>query len=138
MEHSMTSLSYQEKSLYGSLIAELIFFGVYFAYGSNTRADLGRLTGIVILLIIVQIIYQIVLAIASSRQLTDERDRLIAARGYRAAYFALVTGLMAIAALLLTNIPLASMALINVILAALVIAEIVKVVTQLISYKTAL
>jgi hypothetical protein len=138
MDGHMPSLTYQEKSLYGTLAAELIIFGAYFAHTSNTYADLGRLTGAIVLISVVQIAYQIVLAITSRNRLTDERDRLIQAYSYRAAYITLVLGLIAVFVLLWTHASFSAVLLINVMFGAFVLAEVIRQAAQLVLYRTSL
>lgn len=133
----MPSLTYQEKSLYAILAAELVVYGLYFARISNTPADLARLCGSVVLLVLVQIAAQIVLAILSRDRITDERDLRIRALSYRAAYFTLTFGIFAIFALLWTGASYGSVFLINILFAAFLLAEIVRLATQLILYRTA-
>jgi hypothetical protein len=137
----MPSLSYQEKSLYGALAADLIVYVSYFVFVAG-HATLNRIVGTIITLIVVQIILQSLIAIFSRNRLTDERDRVVKARGYRAGYFALVTGVLAALALLWVHAVLgfinpshAAIHLINVLFAVLVLAELVKIVTQLIAYR---
>ena len=80
------NLSYQEKSIWGSMIGTLLMCGYYFAT--------GHLIFSVVMLIVVEIIYNIALAIRSVPEPKDERDRLIEAKAYRNAYLALVTGVV--------------------------------------------
>jgi hypothetical protein len=134
----MPSITYEEKSLYGTLAAELIVFGVYFSRASNTPADLGRLVAAVALIAAVQIAYEIVLAITSRHRLTDERDRHIRALGYRTSYFALVAGLFAVFAVLWTNGSFRGVFLINLLFGIFLLAEAVKLVTQLVLHRTSL
>lgn len=137
----MPSLSYQEKSLYGTLVADLVVYIPYFAFVAD-HATLNRIVGTVTTLIVVQIVLQSIIAISSRSRLTDERDRVVEARGYRAGYFALVTGILSAMTLLwmhsisgLVNPNHATIHFINVLFAALVLAEVVKIVTQLVSYR---
>jgi hypothetical protein len=141
MEPPMPSLSYQEKSLYGTLAANLIVYVPYFVFVAG-HATLNRIVGTITALILLQIVLQSAIAIASRSRLTDERDRLIELRGYRAGYFALVTGVLLALTLLWVHAILgrinpnhAAIHFINVLFAMLVLAELVKVVTQLIAYR---
>lgn len=139
----MASLSYQEKSLYGTLAANLIVYLPYFFFMPHTT--LGRIVAVVTILIIVQIILQSIIAAFTRNRMTDERDRLIALRGYRAGYLALVSGVVGGLALLwahavagLINPNHAAIHFINALFAILVIAELVKTITQLIEYRRSL
>jgi hypothetical protein len=117
------NLSYQEKSIWGGLIATLVVYGNYFASGSK-----GNLIGTIVVLVFIQIAYQIALAIASRTEPKDERDRLIEAKSYRAGYFLLVAGIV-----LCMNIAVAPS--VRALMMALVAAEAVKSVTQLVYYR---
>ena len=96
----MTDLSHQEKTLWGALVAVLVIGGGYFARTVNMitfdAIDPGECAGLsigaVLLLIFVQIAYQIVLTLHSRRDPPDERDRLIAALAGRNAYHVLMVG----------------------------------------------
>ncbi len=137
----MPSLSYQEKSLYGTLAANLIIYVPYFAFVAG-HAGLARIVQTIVALIVLQIILQSIIAISSRNRLTDERDRVVEARGYRAGYFALVTGVLVTLTLLwshavfgFANPSRDALYLINVLFGTLVLAELVKIATQLVSYR---
>jgi hypothetical protein len=140
-EAIMPSLTYQEKSLYGALVADLIVYVPYFVFVAG-NATLNRIVGTIVALIVLQIVLQTVIAITTRSRLTDERDRLVEAHGFRAGYFALVTGVLAALALLWAHAVLgfvnpdhAAIHFINVLFAVLVLAELVKIVTQLVAYR---
>lgn len=114
------NLSYQEKSIWGSLIATLLVYGGYFGAGAK-----GSLIGTVILLVIIQIVCQIAIAIAARPEPKDERDRQIEAKAWRNGYVLLVTG-----TLVCMLGPTARWLLL-----ALVVSEIAKSVTQLYYYR---
>ncbi len=93
--------SFQEKSILGSLVITLAAFGYYFLQafkvftGASSAAALSLpfvLIGVVAVVIVVEIVYQAVLAIRSRPEGADERDRLIEAKATRIAYFVLATG----------------------------------------------
>ena len=137
----MPTLSYQEKSLYGTLAAQLIVYIPYFVFIAG-HASLGRIVQTIVFLTLVQIALQAIIAISSRSRLTDERDRLVELYGYRAGYFALVGGVL-IALILAWPDALfgfidpshAPIHFINVLFAVVALAEIVKVITQLIVYR---
>jgi hypothetical protein len=140
----MPSLSYQEKSLYGELLADLAVFVPYFVYMHLHHATLtvSIIAAAITILIAIQIILQIVIAAFTRNRLKDERDRLIRLRGYRAGYFTIVgVMLFGMGALwvhtTLGQINPAHMALhfLTVFFAVLMIAEIVKTIAQLIAYR---
>ncbi len=79
----MPSLSYQERSLYGELLADLAVFVPYFILIHSGHPSISFIAGSITILILAQIILQSIIAIATRNRLKDERDRLIALRGYR-------------------------------------------------------
>lgn len=121
----LADISYQEKSIWGSLIATLLVYGRYYALGAR-----GGLVGTVIALIIIEIICQIVISVANKPEPKDERDRLIAAKAYRVAYTILVAGVLTILLISEAITPTA-----NIIFAALVLADVGKSVTRLYYYR---
>jgi hypothetical protein len=138
----MPSLSYQERSLYGELAANVAVFVPYFIFTHTHHPTVGVIAGSITILIVAQIILQSIIAIATRNRLKDERDRLIRLRGYRAGYFAVISLMMfGMGALwlhtALGQINPAHMALhfLSVFFAVLMIAELVKTVTQLAAYR---
>lgn len=138
----MSSLSYQQKSLYGSLAANLIVYLPYFFYSFSHYATLGRIVSTITVLIAAQIILQCIIAAATRNRLTDERDRLILLRGYRAGYVTVITvmllgmgGLWMHSALGQLDPSRMALHFLNVFFGILVIAEIVKTVTQIMAYR---
>ena len=85
----MTSLSYRERSLYASLAAELVVYGPYFFL--HRQNSLNKVAGMIIAIIVLQAILQSVIAAFTRNRITDERDRLIELRGYRAGYLTLAS-----------------------------------------------
>ena len=79
-----TSLSYREKSLYASLAVELLVYGPYFFL--HQQNSVNKVAGMIIAIIVLQMILQSVIAALTRNRITDERDRLIELRGYRAGY----------------------------------------------------
>ncbi len=138
----MSTLSYQEKSLYGTLAADLLVYVPYFLYIIHNPTTLTRIAGTILLLILAQIVLQSAIAIATRNRITDERDRQIAGIGYRNAYFALVgmilTG-MGILWLHTVYGPLnpnrMGLHFLSVFLGMVVVSELVKIVTQLVAYR---
>jgi hypothetical protein len=105
-------MSYQEKSILGSLIAVVAVYGYYFASvlrdASRPEFDGGnvaRLVFTVVALVVIEVIYHIVLALESKVEPKDERDILIECKAYRNAYFLLVGG----ACWLITGVILANL-----------------------------
>ncbi len=138
----MPSLSYQEKSLYGELLADAAVFVPYFVLLHTQRPTINMIAGALTLLIVAQIVLQSVIAIATRNRLKDERDRLIRLRGYRAAYVTVVAfmltgmgGLWLHTALGQLNPAHMALHFLSVFFAVLILAELVKTATQLIAYR---
>ena len=85
----MTSLSYREKSLYASLVAELLVYGPYFFL--HQQNSVNKVAGMIVAIIVLQVILQSIIAALTRNRITDERDRLIELRGYRAGYLTLAS-----------------------------------------------
>ena len=142
-------LSYQEKSILGSLLAMVVVYSYYFAgtLRNMGRADfnggsLGRLIFTVIAIIVIEIVYHIVLAIEGGVERKDERDILIESRAYRNAYLTLATGASLVIACAIVaglagaaRIQLTPFLAVNVLLLFMVIAEVAKSLTQLFYYR---
>jgi len=138
----MSTLSYQEKSLYGTLAADLLVYVPYFVYILHHPNTLTHIVGTILLLIVAHIILQTIIAIASRSRITDERDRQIAGLGYRNAYFALVSMILLGMGLLWVHAFMGSLNpnhmglhFLSVFLGMVVLSEIVKIATQLIAYR---
>ena len=138
----MSTLSYQEKTLYGTLAADLLVYIPYVVYVMHHPTTLTHIVGTIVLLIVAQIILQSIIAIATRNRITDERDRQIAGLGYRNAYFALVSMIFVGMGVLWLHtvhgeLPINRMGVhfLSVFLGMTVISEIVKILTQLIAYR---
>ena len=139
----MSSLSYQEKSLYGSLAAELIVYLPYFFL--HHQNSVGKVAGMIFAIIVLQIILQSVIAALTRHRITDERDKLIQLRGYRAGYLTLASlmvvglGMLWFHSLVGHNFPIhagfVGLHFLNVFFGMLVISDIVKTVTQIVAYR---
>ncbi|MDR3748491.1 MAG: hypothetical protein P4M04_10100 [Acidobacteriota bacterium] len=152
----MFDLSYQEKSVWGTLAAMVVVYGYYFSAALHDvgrpefgTGSLGRLIFAVIALIVIQVVYHIALALESRPEPKDERDTLIESKAYRTAYFFLTTGisLLAAAIIVINTFALHSreawgtvtpFAIVNLILLAMVLAESAKLLTQLFYYRRGL
>jgi len=140
----MASLSYREKSLYASLLAELALYGTFLVL--HGQGSLNQVAGLIAAIIGVQIILQLIIAALTRNRVTDERDRLIELRGYRAGYltvaFMMVLGLgMLWFHATIGHLQLDSRRIglhfLNVFFGMLVISDITKTVTQIVSYRRA-
>jgi len=139
------SLSYREKSLYASLVAELVVYVPYFFF--HRQNTVNKVAGMIIAIIALQIILQSIIAAATRNRTTDERDRLIELRGYRAGYLMLVSlmvlglGLLWVHAMLgrfpIHN-PWVALHFLNVFFGMVVIADITKTAAQIVAYRRAL
>ena len=94
-------LTFQEKSLVGTLTATLVLFSYYFneafqAFTSSSSEPLARLPflmiGVVLVFVAVEAIYHIVIALHSKPEGSDERDRQIERCAARISYFVLMCG----------------------------------------------
>src|SRR6185437_2650349 len=130
------------KSLYASLAAELLVYGPYFIY--HRQQGINVVAGMIAAIIVLQIIAQSIIAALTRNRLTDERDRLIELRGYRAGYLTFVS-LMVIGLGMLwlhtaagdfhvENHRSMGIHFLNVFFAILVLADITKTATQIIAY----
>jgi len=138
----MPSLTYHEKSLYASLAAELLVYGPYFVH--HHQLGLNVVAGMIAAIIVLQIIAQSIIAALTRNRLTDERDRLIELRGYRAGYITFVSLMVLGLGMLWLHTTAGDFHLdnhamglhfLNVFFAILVIADITKTATQIIAYR---
>lgn len=140
-----TSLSYREKSLYASLAAEVFVYGPYFFL--HQQNSVNKVAGMIVAIIVLQIILQSVIAALTRNRVTDERDRLIELRGYRAGYLTfaslMVIGLgmlwfHATVGHLHLESRMVGLHFLSVFFGMLVIADITKTATQIVVYRRAL
>lgn len=141
----MSDFSYQERSLYGSLAAELIVYLPYFfLHQQNT---VNKVAGMIAGIIVLQIVLQSMIAALTRHRVRDERDRLIELRGYRAGYLTLASLMVVGLGMLWFHATMGQMNLDNrraglhflsVFFGMLVASDIVKTVSQIVSYRRAL
>jgi EamA domain-containing membrane protein RarD len=140
-----TSLSYREKSLYASLAAELFVYGPYFFL--HQQNSVNKVAGMIIGIIVLQVILQSVIAVLTRNRVTDERDRLIELRGYRAGYLTIASLMVLGLGLLWFHATVRHLRLdsrmvglhfLSVFFGMLVIADITKTATQIVVYRRAL
>ena len=140
-----TGLSYREKSLYASLTAELLVYGPYFFL--HRQNSLNKVAGMIVAIIVLQIILQSAIAAFTRNRVTDERDRLIELRGYRAGYLTLASLMVLGLGMLWFHATVGQLRLdgrmvglhfLSVFFGMLVIADITKTATQLVAYRKAL
>lgn len=137
-----TSLSYREKSLYASLATELLVYGPYFFL--HQQISINKVAGMIIAIIVLQIILQWIIAALTRNRITDERDRLIELRGYRAGYLTLASLMVLGLGMLwfhatVGRLPLDSrrvgLHFLSVFFGMLVIADLTKTATQIVAYR---
>jgi hypothetical protein len=140
-----TGLSYREKSLYASLGAELLVYGPYFFF--HQKNSVNKVAGMIIAIIVLQVILQSLIAALTRNRVTDERDRLIELRGYRAGYLT-IASLMVLGLGMLWfhatvsrfqfDSRMVGLHFLSVFFGMLVIADITKTATQIVAYRRAL
>lgn len=140
-----TSLCYREKTLYASLVAELVVYGPYFFL--HQQNSVSKVAGMIIAIIVLQIILQSIIAALTRNRVTDERDRLIELRGYRAGYVVLASVMVIGLGMLWFHVTVGHLQLdsrmlglhfLSVFFGMLVIADITKTATQIVAYRRAL
>jgi hypothetical protein len=140
-----TGLSYREKSLYASLATELCVYGPYFFLHQHNSVN--KVAGMIIAIIVLQAILQSVIAAFTRNRITDERDRLIELRGYRAGYLTIASLMVAGLGMLwfhvtVGHLPLDSRMIglhfLSVFFGMLIIADITKTATQIVAYRRAI
>jgi len=147
-------MSYQEKSILGSLLAMVVVYGYYFAsvlHDARPEFDggsLGSLVFAVVAIVVIEIVYHIVLALESKPEPKDERDILIDCKAYRNAYFLFATGAFLVMAWVImaglardaapTRIMVTPFLMVNAVLLVMVLAELMKFLTQLFYYRRGL
>lgn len=141
----MAALSYREKSLYASLAAEIVVYGPYFFL--HQQNSVNNVAGMIVGIIALQAVLQAAIALATRNRVTDERDRLIELRGYRAGY-RMITSLMVLGlAMLWFHTTFGHLRLdgrmfglhfLSVFFGMLVIADITRTAAQIVSYRRAL
>jgi hypothetical protein len=140
-----TGLSYREKSLYASLTAELLVYGPYFFL--HRQNSLNKVVGMIVAIIVLQIILQSAIAAFTRNRTTDERDRLIELRGYRAGYLTLASLMVLGLGMLWFHVAVGHLPLdsrmvglhfLSVFFGMLVLADITKTAAQIVAYRKAL
>ena len=147
-------MSYQEKSILGSLFAFVVVFGYYFTAVLRDlgRPDfdggtVGRLVFAVIAIVAIEIVYHIVLALESKPEPKDERDVLIECKAYRNAYFLLAGGAFCVIVWVAMANPVRAVGsatgatnfiTVNLVLFFMVMADLTKFLTQLFYYRRGL
>jgi hypothetical protein len=141
----MASLSYREKSLYASLAAEVVVYGSYFFL--HQQNSINKVAGMLAGILLLQVLLQSLIAGLAHSRMTDERDRVIQLRGYRAGYLTLASLMLIGFSMLWFHATMGHLSLENhnmglhflsVFYSMLVISDITKTVTQIAAYRRAL
>jgi hypothetical protein len=120
-------------------------YGPYFFL--HRQNSLNKVAGMIIAIIVLQAILQSVIAAFTRNRITDERDRLIELRGYRAGYLTLASLMVLGLGMLWVHAALGKFSMENhmmglhflsVFFGMLVIADITKTATQIAAYRRAL
>jgi len=133
-------MAWREKTAWITLVAMGVTYGVYFTLISrqslSTVAMLELFAVVTVLQVIAVVIVTAVLAALSSeeaRARPDERDRAVARRGASIAYFVLIVGVITVGVIMPFRD--SGWRLTNAALFALVIAETVRYLTVVVSYR---
>jgi hypothetical protein len=120
-------------------------YGPYFFL--HRQNSVNKVAGMIIAIIVLQIILQSIIAALTRNRVTDERDRLIELRGYRAGYLMFASLMVFGLGMLWFHATVGHFRLdnrmmglhfLNVFFGMLVIADITKTATQIVAYRRAL
>ena len=138
------NMSYQEKSIWISLISTILIFGYYFTKAISVFNNqdihnnnlIGLFIGIIIAVIIIQIIAQSTIALANRKDAergADERDTLIKWKATGLSYYILAAGVWVT---LISMLKFESTLVIaNIIVFFFILSEIVGFAAQLLYYR---
>ena len=134
-------MAFREKSAWISLVTTLVVYAFYFwnvfdAHGMSGPQMLGLLTGCVVVLTVLQIVFHIAAAVRTPRAAQtpqDEREKLIALKATNIAYYVVASGAVLTAMGLVFGSNPFIMA--NEILLFLVAAEIAKYASQIVFFR---
>ena len=137
-----TGFSYRERSLYASLAAELVVYVPYFFFHSQNSVN--KVAGLIVTIIALQAALQAVITLATRNRTTDERDRLIELKGYRAGYLTIAILMVLGLGMLWVHAAFGDIHLqdsrvglhfLSVFFSMLIIADIVKTAAQIVAYR---
>ena len=141
----LSTLSYREKTLYASLATELLVYGPYFFLREHN--SINWVAGTITAIIVLQIIFQSVIAALTRNRVIDERDRLIELRGYRAGYLTLVSLMVIGLGMLWFHAYFGGLRLdsrvmglhfVSVFFGMLILADVTKTIAQIVAYRRTL
>lgn len=138
------SMTFQEKSLWLTLVALAVAFGGVFQSVWSTLLptpvardllprEAGLFAGATVVMVVILVVGHVVIAIVDRRTETDERDRWIELRGERIGSFVLAVGVFLTLCTALATEGNAVMA--HVLLGSWVLAQAVETVAQLVLYR---
>jgi len=137
-------LTYREKRIWINLVTQLIVYAVYYYELWRGNVTIGSLIVVVVAIIVLQIILHIVLAMTDRPYPKDERDIAIERSAYRNAYFVLAGALFCAMTLLAVHALNPELRrefgpgpfhIINALLFMLLLAELGKLLSQLVLYR---
>jgi hypothetical protein len=135
-------MSFREKSAWISLICLALVFGVYFGtlLSSSEEANFQESGHAFVLAVIILVTLEVVLHVLAAwrapdaRSPADERERLIALKATRVAFYVLAAGAF-LASVAIVHAPANRWLLANAVLFAIVTAEVVKFGVQVVLYR---
>lgn len=137
-------LTYQENLLWGLLIVDVAVYSLYLFYFPEPNS-IGHIAAAMYTLIFGSMITQSMITARTRNHVQDERDELIRLRGYRAGYNAFVCFVVIGLGILwmdtrIGHLQTERMAIhvLSVMFGMLVLADVVRIVTQLIAYRRAI
>ena len=151
--HTPGQMAFRQKSIGISLFvvgSSAIYYGIRVAEMMQTTPLIGRaatasplptgfvplVISVVVALVIVEIVLQSVLAIGQGQLATaTTRDKEVTLKATRNSYYLLITGVIAVVASSLLGMH--QFFTVNLLLGAFVLAEIVKLISQLVYYRQA-
>jgi uncharacterized membrane protein HdeD (DUF308 family) len=133
--------SFQEKSIWISLITISLIFGYYFVRvfkmasqdEINVVENIVLLISVIAMVIIVEVVFHIIIALRDRPEAQDERDRLIELKATRNAYFVLAFGIFLPIACIAASVRPFIVA--HVIMFIFVLSEIAQFLSQLLYYR---
>ena len=139
-------MTFQEKSIWASLITTIVLFGFYFVVafqiilddsveGIPEKFSIGAIfTGVVIVIVIIEVVVHAILAITYPPEVEDERTHLIGLKATRNGAIILVVGIwLAFSGLAFTTYN--PMVIAHLLLSSFILAEIIRFGSQLIYYR---
>jgi len=130
--------TFKERSLWATVIATAAIYAYYFwralDIGRGNPVAIGVLfVQVVLAMIAIQVVVHIALVVHRRPEPADERDRQVAVRGARNAYYVLMTGTWA--AITAAALSLGAFWFAHAALLAVVVAELTRCASQLVYYR---